>query len=51
MVVPRIQVDGFQCGRCEHIWTPRNKESPKVCPRCKSPYWDTPRKNKQAKQK
>jgi hypothetical protein len=24
---------------------PRNKkETPRVCPKCKSPYWDRPRK-------
>ena len=45
--MPRIKLDGFSCYRCEHKWVPRNeKEYPKVCPKCKSPYWDRPRKNK-----
>lgn len=34
------------CERCDHLWLPRNQEQkPKVCPKCKSPYWDTPRRN------
>lgn len=39
-------VTAFSCDRCDHEWIPRNPEEfPKVCPRCKSPYWNTPRKN------
>jgi len=41
----KITVDGFKCERCEHKWIPRDvKEKPKVCPKCKSPYWDVPRR-------
>jgi len=36
----------FECGRCGYSWYPRKPEKPKVCPVCKSPYWDTPRKYK-----
>ena len=40
-----ITVMGFRCERCEHEWIPRDVEQePKVCPKCKSPYWNTPRK-------
>lgn len=50
-----IEVWGFRCERCEHQWAPRagfvkatepepSFAPPKVCPRCKSPYWDIPRK-------
>jgi len=42
----KIEVEGYQCERCEHKWIPRGKEAPKVCPECKSPYWDTPRRKK-----
>lgn len=44
---------GYKCERCNHEWLPRditskldklNTNLPKVCPKCKSPYWDTPRK-------
>ncbi|MBV9176918.1 MAG: hypothetical protein JO327_09965 [Nitrososphaeraceae archaeon] len=39
-----ITLKGFICERCGHKWAPRENEVPKVCPRCKSPYWNTPRK-------
>lgn len=34
------------CQRCNHEWIPRDVTSIKVCPKCKSPYWDTPKKEK-----
>ena len=34
---------GYRCERCGHEWLPRNDQAPKVCPKCKSPYWDKPR--------
>lgn len=40
----RIMIAGFRCERCDHEWVPREKdEEPRVCPKCKSPYWDRPR--------
>ncbi len=40
-----IVVKGYRCLRCGHEWIPRNKkEIPRVCPKCKSPYWDKPKK-------
>jgi len=44
----------FTCGRCGHKWTPRENGEPKVCPLCKSPYWNKERvrgvkKDKKAK--
>ena len=49
----RIKTDAYQCERCEHIWLPRNRTNePKVCPKCKSPYWNIPRKiERKAKQR
>ena len=47
----RKQVWAWVCERCDHWWVPRNKGEavvPKVCPRCKSPYWNVPRKPKKA---
>jgi hypothetical protein len=48
-----IQVNAYQCDRCGYIWYPRSRmavegepELPKTCPHCRSPYWNTPRKNK-----
>jgi len=39
-----ITLKGYQCERCEHKWVPRDEERPRVCPKCKSAYWDVPRK-------
>ena len=39
----RVQLLGHLCERCAHIWLPRSDAHPRVCPKCKSPYWDTPR--------
>ena len=43
----------LKCKRCGHRWRPRTDKSPKVCPnpKCKSPYWDTPRRKKKVKNK
>jgi DNA-directed RNA polymerase subunit RPC12/RpoP len=44
--MPMIKILGYKCSRCEHQWIPRsykNKkktDKPRVCPRCKNPYWD-----------
>ena len=41
-----ITVMGYRCERCTHEWVPRvGTHEPKVCPRCKSPYWNVPRRN------
>jgi death on curing protein len=32
------------CHRCYHTWQRRKEKLPKVCPKCKSPYWYKPRK-------
>ena len=39
-----FEVTAYRC-RCGHEWVPRklNKQQrPRVCPKCKSPYWDSP---------
>ena len=47
--MPRIIIEGYRCQRCNHHWAPRNgtgyrdKEDPKTCPKCKTPYWNKPR--------
>lgn len=43
-LMANIKLEGYKCERCGHTWVPREKDKPKVCPKCKSPYWDTPRK-------
>lgn len=39
----------LKCKRCGHEWVPRI-DNPKVCGKCKSPYWNTERKNGLEKQ-
>jgi len=39
----KITIEAYKCERCGHIWPPRGQEEPRVCPKCKSPYWNKPR--------
>ncbi|MBI2393559.1 MAG: hypothetical protein HYV09_28530 [Deltaproteobacteria bacterium] len=53
-----LRVAGFRCERCAHEWIPRQPRNlppvrgkkdvpkPRICPRCKSAWWDTPRRVK-----
>ena len=34
----------WNCLRCEHRWRAKGISRPTICPRCKSPYYDRPRK-------
>ncbi len=34
----------FNCKRCGHSWYPKGPEV-RICPHCKSAYWDKPRRN------
>ena len=42
-----ITLMGYRCERCGHEWLPRkiNGTPPETCPKCKSPFWDRPRKS------
>lgn len=41
-----VDLKGWRCKRCGHEWLPRNKEeTPKVCPKCKNPYWNRERQH------
>lgn len=31
------------CTRCTYSWYQRTPTAPRVCPKCKSPYWDKER--------
>ena len=42
-----LRMLGFRCERCDHAWIPPNPAKPKVCPKCKTPYWDRPRRDGQ----
>jgi Zn finger protein HypA/HybF involved in hydrogenase expression len=45
MAMAKVQLWGYRCERCRHEWLPRDKDAePKMCPKCKSPYWNVPRK-------
>lgn len=37
-----IAIPELHCYRCGNSWTPRGQVV-RICPRCKSPYWDEPR--------
>lgn len=40
----------FNCKRCKHHWMRRDlTKEPRVCPKCKTPYWQTERKPKKEK--
>jgi Zn-finger nucleic acid-binding protein len=48
MALVAITVMGFRCERCAHEWIPRGglEEQPKVCPKCRSAWWNRPPKTK-----
>ncbi len=43
--MPYVMIPGFLCERCGYRWVRKQPGTPdpKVCPKCKSPYWNTPR--------
>lgn len=48
LTMSKVPLMGYRCQRCGHEWLPRknSKNEPKVCPKCKSPYWNRPRISK-----
>lgn len=38
----KTEVKNLHCKRCGHSWYPRQPEV-RICPKCKSPYWDKDR--------
>ena len=38
----KIKLQFIKCERCGHTWVPRKAEI-RICPNCKSAYWDTPK--------
>jgi predicted Zn-ribbon and HTH transcriptional regulator len=45
----KVTLVGYRCERCGHEWVPREKgQEPRVCPKCKSPYWNMPRRDGKA---
>jgi predicted Zn-ribbon and HTH transcriptional regulator len=45
MATKAVKVLECKCERCGHEWKSKGT-NPKVCPKCKSPYWNEPRKEK-----
>jgi predicted Zn-ribbon and HTH transcriptional regulator len=43
MGMRKIVVTEYTCERCEHPWVPRKDEKPRICPKCKSAWWDVPK--------
>jgi hypothetical protein len=41
---PKPTFQPLSCKRCRVKWTPRRKELPVQCPKCKSPYWNRERR-------
>lgn len=41
-------VTKFKCLRCGHEWFSKGGKPPRRCAKCKTPYWDKPRKEKVA---
>lgn len=42
---PYVDIRGNRCYRCGYEWKPRNiNVVSSICPNCKSPYWDRPRR-------
>ena len=42
----KVQLWGYRCFRCDHEWLPRDRGvEPQVCPKCKSAWWHTPKKD------
>lgn len=46
-----IEKPAYRCDRCDHEWYPRlqTEELPAICPKCKSAYWNKPRRVDTAK--
>ncbi len=46
MAGPEIMLPGWECQRCGHRWVSKRVKNrgikPKVCAKCRSPYWDLP---------
>ena len=39
-----VKLKKYRCERCGKDWIPKKEKKSIVCPKCKSPYWDIPKK-------
>lgn len=44
-----VTIHYARCERCGHEWKRRSSGVPKVCPKCKSPYWNKERTRSEGK--
>jgi len=44
-------IEKLHCTRCLGSWYPRTPNKPAVCPKCKTRYWDKPRREKKSEGK
>ena len=51
MVLGEVLRKIWKCDRCGHEWLSRDSDTPLRCAKCKSPYWNKPRKDKQRRTK
>jgi len=42
----KVEIKKLTCLRCNHSWIPRVVDV-RICPKCKSPYWDQKREIKE----
>ncbi len=45
-----VKLTELHCNQCNNNWNPRIKDV-RMCPECKSPYWDAPKREKRKKKK
>ena len=47
-ILINLKVKGYRCLRCNYEWMPRKnkkkKGKPRTCPKCRTTYWDKPKK-------
>jgi len=44
----KIKLPILECKRCGHTWIPK-KEEVRICPKCKSAWWDTEKEDQKGK--
>lgn len=40
MTTKSIKLNMYRCVQCEHTWNKRKNTEPRMCPKCKSIWWD-----------
>ena len=45
------KITKLTCLRCGHSWWPKTPDRPMLCAKCRSAYWERPKKNKKEETK